>query len=72
MAGGVHCDVQEHFAVRHARGPAGLPQTVIDRLDRAGRRAMADPATIKFLEGNAAIPAQDTTPVLTRRPRRSP
>jgi tripartite-type tricarboxylate transporter receptor subunit TctC len=43
-------------------GPAGLPQNVIDRLDKASRQAMADPATIRFLEGNAAIPTPDTTP----------
>ena len=46
-------------------GPAGMPQTVIDRLDKASRQAMADPATIKFLEGNAAIPTPDTTPERT-------
>jgi len=46
-------------------GPAGLPQNVIDRLDTASRRAMADPATIQFLEGNAAIPTPDTTPERT-------
>ena len=46
-------------------GPAGLPQAVIDTLDKASRRAMADPATIKFLEGNAAIPTPDTTPQRT-------
>ena len=37
-------------------GPAGLPRAVIDTLDKASRQAMADPSTIKFLEGNAAIP----------------
>lgn len=46
-------------------GPAGMPQAVIDRLDTASRQAMADPATIKFLEGNAAIPTPDTTPERT-------
>jgi tripartite-type tricarboxylate transporter receptor subunit TctC len=46
-------------------GPVGLPQAVIDRLDKASRQAMADPATIKFLEGNAAIPTPDTTPERT-------
>ena len=46
-------------------GPPGLPQNVIDRLDTASRRAMADPATIQFLEGNAAIPTPDTTPQRT-------
>jgi tripartite-type tricarboxylate transporter receptor subunit TctC len=46
-------------------GPAGLPQHVIDTLDKASRDVMADPATIKFLEGNAAIPTPDTTPERT-------
>jgi tripartite-type tricarboxylate transporter receptor subunit TctC len=46
-------------------GPAGMSQAVIDRLDTASRQAMADPATIKFLEGNAAIPTPDTTPERT-------
>ena len=43
-------------------GPAGMPKDVVDTLDKASRQAMADPATIKFLEGNAAIPTPDTTP----------
>jgi tripartite-type tricarboxylate transporter receptor subunit TctC len=46
-------------------GPAGMPQNVIDTLDKASRQAMADPTTIKFLEGNAAIPTPDTTPERT-------
>ena len=46
-------------------GPAGMPQEVIDRLDKASRQAMADPSTLKFLEGNAAIPTPDTTPERT-------
>ena len=46
-------------------GPAGMPQNVIDRLDKACRQAMADAATIKFLVGNAAIPTPDTTPERT-------
>jgi tripartite-type tricarboxylate transporter receptor subunit TctC len=46
-------------------GPAGMPRAVIDALDRASRQAMADPATIKFLEGNAAIPTPETTPERT-------
>lgn len=46
-------------------GPAGLPPNVIDRLDTASRQAMADPATTRFLEGNAAIPTPDTTPERT-------
>ena len=46
-------------------GPAGMPRVVIDTLDKASRQAMADPATIRFLEGNAAIPTPDTTPERT-------
>jgi tripartite-type tricarboxylate transporter receptor subunit TctC len=46
-------------------GPAGMPQNVIDALDKASRRAMADPTTIKFLEDNAAVPTPDTTPERT-------
>src|SRR5207248_3673462 len=46
-------------------GPAGMPQSVIDTLDQASRRAMAEPSTTKFLEGNASIPTPDTTPQRT-------
>ncbi|HYD08151.1 MAG TPA: tripartite tricarboxylate transporter substrate binding protein [Reyranella sp.] len=46
-------------------GPPGMPKDVVDTLDKASRRVMADPATIKFLEGNAAIPTPDTTPERT-------
>ena len=46
-------------------GPAGMPRAVIDTLDKASRQAMADPATIRFLEGNAAIPTPETTPERT-------
>ena len=42
-----------------------MPRAVIDTLDKASRQAMADPSTIKFLEGNAAIPTPDTTPERT-------
>jgi tripartite-type tricarboxylate transporter receptor subunit TctC len=46
-------------------GPAGMPQNVIDTLDQASRKVMADPTTIKFLEDNAAVPTPDTTPERT-------
>jgi tripartite-type tricarboxylate transporter receptor subunit TctC len=46
-------------------GPAGMPKEVVDVLDKASREAMADATTIKFLEGNAAIPTPDTTPQKT-------
>jgi tripartite-type tricarboxylate transporter receptor subunit TctC len=48
-------------------GPAGMPKDVVDTLDQASRRAMAEPATAKFLEGNAAIPTPDTTPQRTEK-----
>src|SRR5262245_36285422 len=46
-------------------GPPGMPPEVIDTLDKVSRQAMADASTIKFLEGNAAIPTPDTTPERT-------
>ena len=46
-------------------GPAGMPKEVVASLDKASRTVMADASTIKFLEGNAAIPAPDTTPERT-------
>ncbi len=46
-------------------GPAGLPQPIVDTIDQASRKLMADPTTIKFLEDIAAIPAQDTSPQRT-------
>ena len=46
-------------------GPPGMPPEVVETLDKASRKAMADPATIKFLEGNSAIPTPDTTPERT-------
>jgi tripartite-type tricarboxylate transporter receptor subunit TctC len=46
-------------------GPPGMPPDVVETLDKASRRAMADPSTSKFLEGNAAIPTPDTTPERT-------
>src|SRR5690348_13631533 len=46
-------------------GPPGMPQEVIDTLDKASRQVMADPSTIKFLERNASTPTPDTTPERT-------
>jgi tripartite-type tricarboxylate transporter receptor subunit TctC len=46
-------------------GPPGMPKDVVDTLDKASRQVMTDPATAKFLEGNAAIPTPDTTPERT-------
>lgn len=46
-------------------GPAGLPQNVIDTVDQASRKMMADPDMIKFLLDIAAVPTTDTTPERT-------
>ncbi|CAN5353831.1 tripartite tricarboxylate transporter substrate binding protein [soil metagenome] len=46
-------------------GPAGLPKNVVDTIDQASRKLMADPDMIKFLEGIAAVPTTDTTPERT-------
>lgn len=46
-------------------GPAGLPQPIVDTIDQASRKLMADPETIKFLEDIAAIPTPQTTPQYT-------
>ena len=43
-------------------GPAGLPQPVVDTLDRASRTLMADADMVKFLQDIAAVPMTDTTP----------
>lgn len=46
-------------------GPAGMPQNVVDTIDQASRKLMADPTVIKFLEDIAAVPTIDTTPART-------
>jgi len=46
-------------------GPAGTPKNVVDTIDQATRKVMADPTTIKFLEDIAAVPTPDTTPQRT-------
>jgi tripartite-type tricarboxylate transporter receptor subunit TctC len=46
-------------------GPAGLPKNVVDTIDQASRKLMADADMIKFLEGIAAVPTTDTTPERT-------
>jgi tripartite-type tricarboxylate transporter receptor subunit TctC len=46
-------------------GPAGTPKNVVDTIDQATRKVMADPSTIKFLEDIAAVPTPDTTPQRT-------
>jgi tripartite-type tricarboxylate transporter receptor subunit TctC len=46
-------------------GPAGTPQAVVDTIDQASRKLMADREMIKFLEDIAAVPTSDTTPQRT-------
>jgi tripartite-type tricarboxylate transporter receptor subunit TctC len=46
-------------------GPAGLQKQVVDTLDQACRKMMADPEMVKFLEDIAAVPATDTSPERT-------
>ena len=46
-------------------GPAGTPPHVVEVIDKATRKIMADPTTIKFLEDIAAVPTPDTTPQRT-------
>jgi tripartite-type tricarboxylate transporter receptor subunit TctC len=46
-------------------GPANMPKPVVDTLDAASRKLMADPDMVKFLDGVAAAPTTNTTPELT-------
>jgi tripartite-type tricarboxylate transporter receptor subunit TctC len=46
-------------------GPANVPKPVVDTLDQACRKMMADPDMVKFLEDIAAVPATDTSPERT-------
>jgi len=46
-------------------GPAGLPPNVVDVIDQASRKLMADPSAVKFLEDIAAVPTVDTMPART-------
>lgn len=46
-------------------GPAGTPKNVVDTIDRASKKLIADPTAIKFLEDIAAVPASDTSPERT-------
>ncbi|HEY6980070.1 tripartite tricarboxylate transporter substrate binding protein [Reyranella sp.] len=46
-------------------GPAGTPKNVVDTIDQASRKLIADPSAIKFLEDIAAVPAADTSPERT-------
>ncbi len=46
-------------------GPAGLQKPVVDKLDQACRKMMADKDMVKFLEDIAAVPTTDTSPERT-------
>jgi len=46
-------------------GPAGTPKEVVDTIDQASRKLMADKDMIKFLEDIAAVPTADTSPQRT-------
>jgi tripartite-type tricarboxylate transporter receptor subunit TctC len=46
-------------------GPANMPKTVVDTIDAASRKLMADPEMVKFLNDVAAAPTPDTTPERT-------
>ena len=48
-------------------GPAGTPPIVVDTIDRASRKLMADAEMVKFLQDIAAVPTTDTTPARTAR-----
>ena len=55
----------EAYTFNLVLGPAGMPQPVVDTLDQASRKIMADADMIKFLEDIAAVPTTDTTPERT-------
>jgi tripartite-type tricarboxylate transporter receptor subunit TctC len=46
-------------------GPANTPKNVVDVLDQASRKMMADADMVKFLNDVAAAPTTDTTPERT-------
>ena len=46
-------------------GPAGTPKEVVETIDQASRKLMADKDMIKFLEDIAAVPTADTSPQRT-------
>jgi tripartite-type tricarboxylate transporter receptor subunit TctC len=48
-------------------GPAGLQKPVVDTLDQACRKMMADADMVKFLQDIAAVPTADTSPERTAR-----
>jgi tripartite-type tricarboxylate transporter receptor subunit TctC len=46
-------------------GPANTPKNVVDAIDQASKKVVADKSAIKFLEDIAAIPAPETSPERT-------
>ena len=46
-------------------GPAGVQKPVVDTLDQACRKMMADADMVKFLDDIAAVPTTDTSPERT-------
>jgi tripartite-type tricarboxylate transporter receptor subunit TctC len=46
-------------------GPANMPKAVVDSLDQASRKLMAEPDMVKFLNDVAAAPTPDTSPERT-------
>jgi tripartite-type tricarboxylate transporter receptor subunit TctC len=46
-------------------GPANMQKNVVNAVDQAARKMMADPKAIKFLEDIAAVPVTDTSPERT-------
>src|SRR5471032_2401276 len=46
-------------------GPAGMPKPVVDTIDQAARKMMADADMVKFLNDIAAVPTTNTSPELT-------
>ncbi len=46
-------------------GPAGMPKGVVDTIDQASRKMMADADMVKFLNDIAAVPTTNTSPEIT-------
>jgi tripartite-type tricarboxylate transporter receptor subunit TctC len=55
----------EAYTFNLVLGPAGTPKPVVDTIDQACRKMMADKDMVKFLEDVAAVPATDTSPERT-------
>ncbi|HEY4170869.1 MAG TPA: tripartite tricarboxylate transporter substrate binding protein [Reyranella sp.] len=55
----------EAYTFNLVLGPAGTPKPVVDTIDQACRKMMADKDMVKFLEDVAAVPTTDTSPERT-------